>query len=88
MIRNGIPYGLFLKIFHNSMSIERSILNVSIRIPFVGPELTGEETDSKKTKENRGLLFVAYQSEIADGFQLVQKVSLSYTRYWMYFRGI
>ncbi|KAA1128293.1 hypothetical protein PGTUg99_021982 [Puccinia graminis f. sp. tritici] len=42
-------------------------------IPY-GPELTGEETDSKKTKENRGLLFVAYQSEIADGFQLVQKI--------------
>ncbi|KAA1123692.1 hypothetical protein PGTUg99_027667 [Puccinia graminis f. sp. tritici] len=26
-----------------------------------------------KTKENRGLLFVSYQSEIADGFQFVQK---------------
>jgi hypothetical protein len=27
-----------------------------------------------RTQENRGLLFVSYQSEVADGFQQVQKV--------------
>lgn len=42
-------------------------------IPY-GPEVTGEELDVTKTKENRGLLFVAYQSEIANGFQFVQRL--------------
>ncbi|KAH9460649.1 hypothetical protein Pst134EB_008814 [Puccinia striiformis f. sp. tritici] len=41
-------------------------------IPY-GPELTDEEKKSKKTKENRGLLFVSYQSKIESGFQFVQK---------------
>ncbi|WAQ89459.1 hypothetical protein PtA15_11A147 [Puccinia triticina] len=41
-------------------------------IPY-GPEVTEQETNEMKTKENRGLLFVAYQSEIADGFQFVQR---------------
>ncbi|KAA1128289.1 hypothetical protein PGTUg99_021760 [Puccinia graminis f. sp. tritici] len=41
-------------------------------IPY-GPELTGEEKYFKRTIENRGLLFVAYQSDIVAGFQFVQK---------------
>lgn len=41
-------------------------------IPY-GPELTEEEKKSKKTKQNRGLLFVSYQSQIESGFQFVQK---------------
>ncbi|PLW13303.1 hypothetical protein PCASD_22184 [Puccinia coronata f. sp. avenae] len=41
-------------------------------IPY-GPELTEEENESKTTKENRGLLFVSYQSQIDKGFQFVQK---------------
>jgi len=39
-----------------------------------GPELTAEEKKLKKTKENRGLLFVSYQSQIESGFQFVQKL--------------
>ncbi|EFP86551.2 uncharacterized protein PGTG_12933 [Puccinia graminis f. sp. tritici CRL 75-36-700-3] len=42
-------------------------------IPY-GPELTEEEKKAKKTKENRGLLFVSYQSQIESGFQFVQKL--------------
>jgi len=42
-------------------------------IPY-GPELTAEEKKLKKTKENRGLLFVSYQSQIESGFQFVQKL--------------
>ncbi|WAR53602.1 hypothetical protein PtB15_3B110 [Puccinia triticina] len=42
-------------------------------IPY-GPELTEEEKALKKTKENRGLLFVSYQSQIESGFQFVQKL--------------
>ncbi|POW10586.1 hypothetical protein PSTT_05956 [Puccinia striiformis] len=41
-------------------------------IPY-GPELTDEESFMMKTRENRGLLFVAYQSQIDQGFQLVQE---------------
>ncbi|KAG0142412.1 hypothetical protein CROQUDRAFT_67268 [Cronartium quercuum f. sp. fusiforme G11] len=41
-------------------------------IPY-GPELTQDELKEKKTKHDRGLLFVAYQSKIEAGFQLVQK---------------
>ncbi|KAA1104038.1 hypothetical protein PGT21_050353 [Puccinia graminis f. sp. tritici] len=64
--RNGIQSGADLR---------KTVLpHLMIRngIPY-GPELTEEETDMMKTKENRGLLFVSYQSEIADGFQFVQK---------------
>lgn len=41
-------------------------------IPF-GPEVSHEEAASKQTKHQRGLLFVSYQSSIADGFQFIQK---------------
>ncbi|KAA1123690.1 hypothetical protein PGTUg99_027512 [Puccinia graminis f. sp. tritici] len=47
-------------------------LMVRSGIPY-GPELTEEEKNMKRTEENRGLLFVSYQGEIADGFQHVQK---------------
>lgn len=40
-------------------------------IPF-GPEVTEAEKEAKKTIEERGLLFVAYQSNIANGFQFIQ----------------
>lgn len=42
-------------------------------IPY-GPELTKEEKETNQTKEDRGLLFVAYQSHIEQGFQFVQKL--------------
>nr|7ANV_A Chain A, ancestral D-type dye decolorizing peroxidase [Geotrichum candidum] len=41
-------------------------------IPY-GPEVTPEEKESKKTKHDRGLLFVCYQSNIENGFQFIQK---------------
>jgi Dyp-type peroxidase family len=37
-----------------------------------GPEVTKEEEYNKKTKQERGLIFVSYQSAIADGFAFVQ----------------
>ena len=41
-------------------------------IPF-GPEVTKDEATSGKTHLQRGLLFVAYQSSIGDGFEFIQK---------------
>lgn len=38
-----------------------------------GPELSQEEIDSKSTINDRGLLFVSYQSNIENGFQFLQK---------------
>ena len=39
--------------------------------PF-GPELTPEEEANKRTQFGRGLMFVAYQSNITNGFLAVQ----------------
>ncbi|KAJ7832278.1 fungal peroxidase [Mycena leptocephala] len=41
-------------------------------IPY-GPEVTAVETSSNKTTIERGLAFVAYQSNIANGFQFLQE---------------
>ncbi|KAJ6533653.1 DyP-type peroxidase [Mycena capillaripes] len=38
-----------------------------------GPEVTAVESSSSKTKIERGLAFVAYQSNIAHGFQFLQE---------------
>ncbi|KAI9652145.1 MAG: hypothetical protein M1831_007177 [Alyxoria varia] len=38
-----------------------------------GEEVTAEEANSGKTLEERGLLFVAYSSNIVDGFQFIQQ---------------
>jgi deferrochelatase/peroxidase EfeB len=40
-------------------------------IPF-GPEVTKEEEETHTTCVERGLLFVAYQSNLANGFQFIQ----------------
>lgn len=42
-------------------------------IPY-GPELTDDEKKAKATKQNRGLLFVSYQSQLESGFQFVQQL--------------
>lgn len=39
-----------------------------------GPEVTAAEALAKKTIRNRGLLFVSYQSVLANGFAFLQKV--------------
>lgn len=41
-------------------------------IPF-GPELTTEEKLTRRTKHERGLLFVSYQSDLSQGFSFLQK---------------
>ncbi|OJT05279.1 Peroxidase 2 [Trametes pubescens] len=41
-------------------------------IPF-GPELSSEETVSGMTSQERGLIFVCYQSNLSDGFAFIQK---------------
>jgi deferrochelatase/peroxidase EfeB len=41
-------------------------------IPF-GPEVTTEEKLTKSTKHERGLYFVSYQSNLANGFSFLQK---------------
>ena len=41
-------------------------------IPF-GPEVSDEEQQSNTTAQERGLLFVAYQSNIANGFKFLQQ---------------
>jgi Dyp-type peroxidase family len=43
-----------------------------------GTEVTKEERDSGTTKQNRGLLFVCYQSNLANGFQFIQKCKRSF----------
>jgi deferrochelatase/peroxidase EfeB len=44
-----------------------------------GPEVSSEEAAASKTDatKERGLFFVAYQSNIADGFQFIQKGTLN-----------
>ncbi|KIJ48051.1 hypothetical protein M422DRAFT_163272, partial [Sphaerobolus stellatus SS14] len=51
-----------------------NVVNQIIRagIPY-GPEVTRQEATSKKTIQERGLAFVAYQSAIGDGFQFLQQ---------------
>ena len=48
-------------------------------IPF-GPEVTPIEAAEHKTKIDRGLAFVCYQSNLANGFEFVQESA--YT--WVY----
>lgn len=38
-----------------------------------GPETTEHENQQNKTEKDRGLLFVCYQSNLANGFQFLQK---------------
>lgn len=38
-----------------------------------GPEVTAAEAGSGKTQKQRGLLFIAYQSNIGNGFQFIQE---------------
>ncbi|CAN8096673.1 unnamed protein product [Discula destructiva] len=38
-----------------------------------GPEVTEHESKHNKTEKDRGLLFVSYQSSLANGFQFLQK---------------
>lgn len=38
-----------------------------------GPEVNAHEKKSQKTEKDRGLLFVCYQSNLANGFQFLQK---------------
>ena len=45
-------------------------------IPY-GPEVTKEEQDQQTTKEDRGMLFVCYQSNISNGFRRIQERKLS-----------
>lgn len=42
-----------------------------------GPEVSKDEATSGKTKSQRGLLFVAYQSNIANGFEFIQQCESS-----------
>jgi hypothetical protein len=41
-----------------------------------GPELTAGEIKSRKTVDDRGLLFKCYQSNIANGFEFIQQSTL------------
>jgi deferrochelatase/peroxidase EfeB len=41
-------------------------------IPY-GEEVTKEEHDQQTTKKERGMIFVCYQSNIANGFRRVQE---------------
>ena len=38
-----------------------------------GPEVSANEASSGKTSQDRGLLFVCYQSNISNGFQFIQQ---------------
>jgi deferrochelatase/peroxidase EfeB len=44
-------------------------------IPY-GPEVGTDETESRVSKKDRGLLFVSYQSHLSRGFVLMQKCEL------------
>ena len=44
-------------------------------IPY-GPEVDPSETTAKTSSHDRGLLFVCYQSHLANGFELMQKCKL------------
>ncbi len=55
-----------------------------------GPEVTPAEASAKKSSTDpsleRGLLFVSYQSNLANGFQFVQKGMLeTYNHLWKVF---
>ena len=38
-----------------------------------GPEVCNEEREHNRTQKDRGLLFISYQSNLAEGFQFLQK---------------
>lgn len=55
---------------HNNISTEtRRIIRSGIAF---GPEVSANEAANGKTSQDRGLLFVAYQSDIKNGFQFIQ----------------
>ncbi|KAK7059641.1 fungal peroxidase [Favolaschia claudopus] len=66
----GLPEGN-----SNDGSIKGSSNHHIVRggIPY-GPEVSSDEATSSKTKTERGLAFVAYQSNIGNGFQFLQKL--------------
>ena len=47
------------------------------RGPQFGPEVSAAEIASRKTIYGRGLLFAAYESSLAQGFQFIQKSEFS-----------
>jgi deferrochelatase/peroxidase EfeB len=52
-------------------------------IPF-GPEVSDEEKQSQKTSQERGLLFVCYQSSLSNGFSFLQQGELPLINDWNY----
>lgn len=73
VIRQGIPYGEALAI---GISVDSSCTACSWLFyePHLGIEVTDEERNTRHTTEDRGLLFVCYQSELSRGFQFLQEV--------------
>lgn len=71
--------GIFVVRFPNQFETENNVLNWLVDMDHdcfskKGPEMNEEEIKEQKTKLNRGLLFVSYQSSIEDGFIRVQQV--------------
>ncbi|KAH9818416.1 hypothetical protein DFH28DRAFT_960272 [Melampsora americana] len=81
LVQQRCPYAAHIRKTNPRNGIEGADPNTAVLphlitrsgIPY-GPELTQEEIDENKTKHNRGLLFVCYQSKLEDGFKLVQEV--------------
>lgn len=68
-VRKTNPRG-DLEVKLNASTENRRILRSGI--PF-GQEVSAEEAANSKTSKDRGLLFVAYQSNITNGFQFIQQ---------------
>ena len=51
-----------------------------------GEEVTDEEKQTQTTQQNRGLLFVCYQSSLANGFQFIQKCEYEYCSHLLHTR--
>ncbi|KAF7298179.1 Dye-decolorizing peroxidase [Mycena chlorophos] len=71
------PFGAHIRKVHPRGDLDASVENphfiIRSSIPY-GPELTASENATGVTAHDRGLAFVAYQSDISNGFTFLQNV--------------
>lgn len=70
--RNDVPFNLTPSEEEEGEAFTQTHRMLRRGIQF-GPELTAEETASRRTSEERGLLFKCYVTDIADQFEFVQQ---------------
>ncbi|KAF2736410.1 Dyp-type peroxidase [Polyplosphaeria fusca] len=74
--QRSCPFAAHVRKMNPRGDLDAEIINERLilrrGIPF-GPEVTSEEKITNKTQNERGLYFVSYQSNLANGFSFLQK---------------